>query len=141
MEGYQLAVEFRNRTWFEEKRRDEVLAFERAHKLTHVVVDEPSGFSSSIPAIWEVTNPALATFRLHGRNANTWDKKGLTASSERFDYEYREAELREFIPPVVRLAHQAGQVHVVFNNNLKDQGIRGARTFSGLLSSSASAPD
>ncbi len=54
----------------------------------------------------------LAIFRLHGRNAKTWDKKGLTASSERFDYEYRETELREFIPPVVRLAQQAERVHV-----------------------------
>jgi uncharacterized protein YecE (DUF72 family) len=103
-----------------------VLAFERDHRLTHVVVDEPQGFSSSIPAIWEVTDPALAIFRLHGRNAQTWDKKGLMASSERFDYEYHEAELREFVPSVLRLARQAERVHVVFNNNLKDQGIRGA---------------
>jgi uncharacterized protein YecE (DUF72 family) len=81
------------------------------------------------------------SFRLHGRNANTWDKKGLTASSERFDYEYRETELRQFIPPVVRLAHQAERVHVLFNNNLKDQGIRGARTFSDLLSSAVPVAD
>jgi uncharacterized protein YecE (DUF72 family) len=121
LEGYQLAVEFRNRTWFEDKHR------ERS--------------SGSNPAIWEVTNPALATFRLHERNANTWDKKGLTVSSERFDYEYRETELRQFIPPVVRLAHQAERVHVLFNNNLKDQGIRGARTFSDLLSRAAPVVD
>ena len=59
-------------------------------------------------------------------------KKGLTASSERFDYEYQEAELREFVPPVLRLAREAERVHVVFNNNLKDQGIRGARTLGAL---------
>jgi len=137
LEGYQLAVEFRNRTWFEDKHRSEVLAFERDHRLTHVVVDEPQGFPSSIPAIWEVTNPGLAIFRLHGRNARTWDKKGLTASSERFDYEYQEAELREFLSPVLRLAHQAERVHVVFNNNLRDQGIRGATTFSALVSNAS----
>jgi uncharacterized protein YecE (DUF72 family) len=78
-------------------------------------------------------SPKLAIFRLHGRNAATWDKKGLTASSERFDYEYKEAELREFDPPVHRLAQQAQRVHVVFNNNLRDQGIRGARLFSALV--------
>jgi uncharacterized protein YecE (DUF72 family) len=141
LDGFQLAVEFRNRTWFEDKHRTDVLAFERDHSLAHVIVDEPQGFSSSVPPVWEVTCPALAIFRLHGRNAQTWDKKGLTASSERFDYEYREAELREFVPPVVRLARQAERVHVVFNNNLRDQGIRGARTFSGLLHSSQMAPD
>ena len=100
-------------------------AFEREHSLAHVVVDEPQGFSSSIPAVWEVTSPKLAIVRLHGRNAQTWEKKGLAASSERFDYEYHEQELREFVQPVRSLAEQAQRVHVVFNNNLRDQGIRG----------------
>ena len=133
LDGYQIAVEFRNRTWFDDKHRGDVLAFEREHGLAHVIVDEPQGFSSSIPAVWEVTCPALAIFRLHGRNANTWDKKGLATSSERFDYEYHEPELREFVAPVRRLAEQARQVHVVFNNNLRDQGIRGAVSFSALV--------
>ena len=83
--------------------------------------------------MWEVTSPQLAIFRLHGRNAATWDKKGLTASSGRFDYEYQEQELQEFLEPVRRLAAQARRVHVVFNNNLRDQGIRGARLFNSLL--------
>jgi hypothetical protein len=29
-----------------------------------VVVDEPQGFSSSIPTVWDVTCPALAIFEL-----------------------------------------------------------------------------
>jgi PII-like signaling protein len=37
------------------------------------------------------------------------------------------------VAPVRRLVHQAQRVHVVFNNNLRDQGIRGATLFSGLL--------
>jgi uncharacterized protein YecE (DUF72 family) len=133
LDEYQIAVEFRNRTWFEDNHRDEVLAFEREHGLTHVIVDEPQGFSSSIPAVWEVTSPKLAIFRLHGRNADTWNKKGLTASSERFDYEYREEELRDFVGPVRDLAQKAKDVHVVFNNNLRDQGIRGASLFTALV--------
>ena len=103
------------------------------YALTHVIVDEPQGFTSSIPAVWEVTSPTLAIFRLHGRNAETWEKKGLASSSERFDYEYQEQELRAFIAPVRRLAEQVECVHVVFNNNLRDQGIRGAQLFGGLL--------
>jgi uncharacterized protein YecE (DUF72 family) len=134
LDGYQIAVEFRNQTWFDDKHQREVLAFEREQGLTHVVVDEPQGFPSSIPAVWEVTSPTLAVLRLHGRNAATWEKKGLASSSERFDYEYQKRELREFIAPVRRMAEQAEHVHVVFNNNLRDQGIRGARLFSGLLS-------
>jgi len=137
LEGYQIAVEFRNRTWFDDKHRSEVLEFEREHGLAHVVVDEPQGFSSSIPTVWEVTSPNLAIFRLHGRNAQTWDKKGLAASSERFDYEYQQEELRDFLRPVRELAAQARHVHVVFNNNLRDQGIRGARLFTGLVQEDA----
>jgi uncharacterized protein YecE (DUF72 family) len=133
LEGYQISLEFRNHTWFEDKHRSAVLAFEREHSIAHVVVDEPQGFSSSIPAVWEVTSPVLAVFRLHGRNAQTWDKKRLVASSERFDYEYREEELGPFVEPVRRLAQQARRVHVVFNNNLRDQGVRGARLFGTLL--------
>jgi len=38
LDGYRVAVEFRNETWFNDKHRDEVLAFERAHKITHVVI-------------------------------------------------------------------------------------------------------
>jgi uncharacterized protein YecE (DUF72 family) len=133
LEGYQLALEFRNRTWFDDEHQGEVLAFEREHGLTHVVVDEPQGFTSSIPEVWEVTSSKLAIFRLHGRNAATWEQKGLASSSERFDYEYQEYELQEFIAPARRLAQQAQRVHVVFNNNLRDQGIRGAKLFSGLL--------
>ena len=53
LDGYQVAVEFRNRTWFDDKHRSEVLDFERKHRLAHVVVDEPQGFSSSIPSVWK----------------------------------------------------------------------------------------
>ncbi len=101
------------------------------------MVDEPQGFTSSIPAVWEITTSKLAIFRLHGRNTATWEKKGLTASSERFDYEYQESELREFLPTVQHLAQRVEHVHVVFNNNLRDQGIRGARLFGALLGSKA----
>jgi uncharacterized protein YecE (DUF72 family) len=133
LEGYHVAVEFRNRTWLDEAHRHDVIAFERDLGVTHVVVDEPQGFASSVPAVWEATSPKLAIFRLHGRNLRTWEKKGLAASSERFDYEYSVDELREFVAPVQRLSSLAGETHVIFNVNLRDQGIRGARAFSQLL--------
>ncbi|MGH8610058.1 MAG: DUF72 domain-containing protein [Gammaproteobacteria bacterium] len=61
--GDQLAVEFRHRSWFNEKHADEVLVFDREHNLAHVVVDEPQGFVSSIPAVWEVTCQSVAVVR------------------------------------------------------------------------------
>jgi uncharacterized protein YecE (DUF72 family) len=135
--GFTLAVEFRNRTWFDgEKRASRTLAFERDNGLVNVVVDEPQGIANSIPGIWEVTNPALALVRLHGRNRETWNRKGLTASSQRFNYEYDEDELRDVAANVQALARRAERVHVLFNVNYQDQGQRAARTLSGLLADS-----
>jgi uncharacterized protein YecE (DUF72 family) len=61
LEGIQISVEFRNRIWFDERRRERVLGFLREHQLVHVVVDEPQGFPSSVPPVWEVTSPKLAS--------------------------------------------------------------------------------
>jgi uncharacterized protein YecE (DUF72 family) len=81
--GDQVAVEFRHQSWLNENHADDVLAFEREHNLTHVVVDEPQGFVSSIPAVWDVTCQSVAVVRLHGRNRQTWAKKGLSTAAER----------------------------------------------------------
>jgi uncharacterized protein YecE (DUF72 family) len=85
--GDRIAVELRNKSWFAEKHIEETTDFEREHGLVHVVVDEPQGFPSSVPAVWEASSPDLAIVRLHGRNRATWAKKGISAA-ERFNYLY-----------------------------------------------------
>ncbi|HEU0200708.1 MAG TPA: DUF72 domain-containing protein [Burkholderiaceae bacterium] len=133
LEGYRLAVEFRNKSWFGEKTRERVLAFERERELVHVVVDEPQGFASSIPQVWEVTCPELVVFRLHGHNREMWTKKGLATSAERFNYLYSTAQLNELIEPVQELARKAKRVHVLFNNCHGDKAQRNATEFRELL--------
>lgn len=137
---FQLAVEFRNKAWFEGNRAAWVLDFERERGLAHVVVDEPQGFSSSVPAVWEVTCPRLAVFRLHGRNRDTWEKKGLAASSERFNYLYRDEELRELAAGTRRLAAAAQSVHVLFNNNFGVYAQRNALDFRRIIESGPKPP-
>ena len=56
------------------------------------MVDGPQGFSNSVPALWEATHPRYALLRLHGRNRATWNVKGQTSASDRFDYDYPEDE-------------------------------------------------
>jgi uncharacterized protein YecE (DUF72 family) len=133
MEGFRLAVEFRNETWFSERNRERTLAFEREHGIAHVVVDEPQGFASSIPSVWEVTSPEIAVVRLHGRNRDTWDKRGLAAASERFNYLYSEQELTELARPIEGLAGKANTVHVLLNTNYEDQGQVNARRLAKVL--------
>jgi uncharacterized protein YecE (DUF72 family) len=132
--GFTVAVEFRNRTWFESDRRaSRTLQFERDNALVNVVVDAPQGIPNTIPSVWEVTNPALCVVRLHGRNHATWNRKGLKASSQRFDYDYDDGELREIAGEVRKVARNAETTHVLFNNNYQDQGQRGAKSMNDLL--------
>lgn len=130
--GDLIAVEFRNKSWFNESCRDRTLDFERHLKLVHVVTDEPQGYANSVEPIWEVTNPELALVRLHGRNAETWRKATRTAA-ERFDYLYTDAELQQFVTPIRKLASEAKIVNVLFNNCRDDKAQRNARTLTGLL--------
>ncbi len=127
-----IAVEFRNKSWFDAKHRDAVLDFERGHDLAHVVADEPQGFPSSIPALWETT-AAAAVVRLHGRNRETWDQKGLSSSADRFNYLYSEVELADIATAVRGLAAEARQVHVVFNNNYTNYAQRNAQQLRALV--------
>ena len=132
--GFTVAVEFRNPTWFNSDRHTaRTLDFERANAFVNVVVDAPKGIPNTIPSVWEVTNAELALVRLHGRNHATWNRKGLKASSERFDYEYRQDELQEIAGQVQTLAPKAQTTHVLFNNNYQDQGQRGAAALVELL--------
>jgi uncharacterized protein YecE (DUF72 family) len=135
--GFTVAVEFRNKTWFNTERHTaRTLSFEQENGLVNVIVDAPRNIPNTIPSVWEVTNPELAIVRLHGRNHGTWNKKGLKASSERFDYDYGEAELTGIASEVKAIAPKARSVHVLFNNNYQDQGQRGARALSTLIATS-----
>lgn len=132
--GFTVAVEFRNETWFADaKRSARTLEFERENGLVNVVVDAPSGIPNTIPSVWSVTNPELSIVRLHGRNHAMWNQKGLSASSQRFNYDYREDELAEIASEVKTLARNVQTTHVLFNNNFEDQGQRGARLMTKLL--------
>jgi uncharacterized protein YecE (DUF72 family) len=132
MKGYLLAVEFRNRTWFGERGTPKTLALLRDLNAAHVIVDEPQGFSSSVPAVWDVT-ASIAVLRLHGRNHGTWEKKGLKAASERFDYYYTKEEVGELVEPIKSISAQAESVHVVVNTNRADQGPANARLLKSML--------
>jgi len=132
--AYEVAVEFRNESWFSNQhRRESTLAFLRELNVCNVTVDEPQTSSGSIPTVWDVTHSGLAMFRLHGRNLRTWNKRHLSAASERFDDDYAEDELTTFVRPLLEVASRVSVVHVIFNVNMRDQGVRGARMMQHLL--------
>ncbi|MGA7269754.1 MAG: DUF72 domain-containing protein [Acidimicrobiia bacterium] len=134
LEDFQLAVEFRNGRWLDEDHMTETLDFLERHGLAYVAVDEPQGFKSSVPPVVAVTAP-ISEVRLHGRNRDNWEKRGISAA-ERFRYDYSPHELGEWVPRVREMAENADSVHVLMNNCYADYGIRSARLFTDLYGDS-----
>jgi uncharacterized protein YecE (DUF72 family) len=54
---------------------------------------------------------------MHGRNAHTWEKKGLQAACDRFNYDYRDDELKEIAERIKTLSQKVTVVQAVMNNN------------------------
>ncbi|MHB1133303.1 MAG: DUF72 domain-containing protein [Chloroflexota bacterium] len=129
--GDLLAVEFRHHAWLDEKHREDTLRFLRDNDLTFVSVDEPQGFTSSVPPLAEATSD-VAYVRFHGRNQATWELKGQ-ASAARFDWYYTPEEMAEWVPKIAALQSQTTAVHALMNTNRGDQGPVNARLLANLL--------
>ena len=132
LKDFRIAVEFRHKTWLEERNAEETLAFLEEHDLPFVCVDMPQGFDSSLPPVAATTAKDLAMVRFHGRDPEAWSRKDATAS-ERFRYEYSQTELLEWVPKIRDLAAQARETHVLMNNCYRDFAVNNARQLAGLL--------
>src|SRR5207342_2736260 len=129
---YRVAVEFRHKSWMEERNVEETLSFLEERDLPFVCVDMPQGFESSVPPIAAATAKDLAMVRFHGRNKGSWEVKGQTAA-ERFKYDYPREELAEWVPRVEALAAETRETHVLMNNCYQDFAVRSARELGDLL--------
>ncbi len=135
----RVAVEFRGGGWFKDPAAaSSTLELLEGGGLTHVCVDEPQGFRSSTPPVVAAT-AQVAVVRLHGRNAETWEAR-TKAASDRFKYLYSDEELDEWVSPTRELARSAEAVHVLFNNNFEDWGMRNARRMAQLLGTTGEPP-
>jgi uncharacterized protein YecE (DUF72 family) len=130
---YRLAAEFRNNVWLSEKNRAATFDFLRRNYLPFVCVDEPQGFKSSVPPVAEVTSD-LGLIRFHGRNSETWEKKGI-GPAERFNYLYTEAELQPWASKIAQISQQTSEMHVLFNNCYQDKAVVNARQMCFMLGS------
>jgi uncharacterized protein YecE (DUF72 family) len=128
---FGIAIEFRQVSWMKEDRRPRVVQFLKDHGFTYVVVDEPQGFGSSVLPVVAVTAP-LGMVRFHGRNRETWEKKGIS-TAEKFRYLYQPSELKAWVPKLQDMAKHAGEVHAVFNNCYSDYAVRNADDLAQLL--------
>jgi uncharacterized protein YecE (DUF72 family) len=126
LRDYNLAIEFRNRNWATGDQLQSTTDFLQKHHAIFVNVDAPaSDHFMVIPSnIDEVTNADVAYLRLHGRNAKAYIT-GKTVAA-RFDYDYGENEIAEVAQRSRKLAKEARELHVIFNNNNLDYAPRAA---------------
>jgi uncharacterized protein YecE (DUF72 family) len=153
--GEPLWIEFRHASWMH-PRLPEWLA-ERG--LGYCAVDEPA-LPGLVPPVTHVTN-GVGYVRFHGRNAANWWASGSGARAagagptlrvgapgagppppdprfarvprDRYDYDYPERELSEWLERVNALARQAKQTYLFFNNCHAGQAARNAKLMEELL--------
>jgi uncharacterized protein YecE (DUF72 family) len=133
LRDYRFAIEFRNRNWAVGEQLSLTIDFLREHRVIFVNVDAPAAEHFTImPAdLDEITNPCVAYLRLHGRNPEAY-LKGKTVAA-RFDYNYSDQEIDDVADRTRKLAKEAKEVHVVFNNNNLDYAPRAASRLRAAL--------
>lgn len=126
--GFDVAIEFRHQSWYEERFRDKTFEFLREHDFIHSICDEPQSGEGSIPLVPEVT-AEKALFRFHGRNVAAWQAPVTRKNWReiRYLYDYNKAELEELAKVVQQVDAQAEQTMVLFNNNSGGHAAKNAK--------------
>jgi uncharacterized protein YecE (DUF72 family) len=124
MSSLPLVVEFRNPDWI----RDSVFHELQQRAWGISMLDSPE-VKGGMPQYQQVTS-SIAYLRFHGRNQENW-WKGDNVS--RFDYEYTQEELEEWIPRISDMAKQAKTTYISFNNHARGQATQNAIQLTKLL--------
>lgn len=117
-------VEFRHESWHRPRLGDWL----RDRGLDLVTVDVPD-----LPRLFPrgVIDPGTTRLyvRLHARRADKW----YTGGKSRYDYDYSDAELREWADRLAGRAERLTAAHVIFNNCHDFQGVANARRLAEML--------
>jgi uncharacterized protein YecE (DUF72 family) len=132
MHGFEVAVEFRKRTWLDEQHAEGTLGFLRARDIPFVAVDAPQGFDTSMPPVHDTTSSRLGVVRFHGRNSSTWNLRGAPPSV-RFQHDYSEAELEEWVPRILAMEDAVEEVHAIMNTNYSNWAPKNAKRLEELI--------
>src|SRR5271156_5505127 len=123
MMGYRMAVEFRHRSWDQPDVRDWL----RDAKVDLVSVDAPD-----LPGLYPsglVQSSSRIYVRLHSRTAKNW----YASDKERYDYNYDDAALNQWIDALAGAEDQTKEALILFNNCHRSQAPDNARRTYELL--------
>jgi uncharacterized protein YecE (DUF72 family) len=124
LEGEPLFAEFRHDSWA----HPGLEGWLRERAIGYCAVDEPA-LRGLMPPIAPLTTD-IAYVRFHGRNSSNWWGRG---GGDRYDYDYSEPELREWMEKITKLAEQAKRTYLFFNNCHAGQAARNAKLMQELL--------
>ena len=121
----QLSVEFRHRSWF----RDGLPSWLAEKRINLVAVDAPA-LPGLFPRGWGQSTPT-AYVRLHSRDADKWYAGG----AGRYDYDYTDDEMGEWIDELTQRHAEGGTERTLFlfNNCQRSQASVNARRMRALL--------
>jgi len=121
-----LFAEFRNYTW----NKPQIAPFLESNDIGYVNVDEPN-LKGLLPKQDIVTNK-MGYVRFHGRNETKWwEGKG----SERYDYEYPEEELNEWLTNISNILRKTFKSYIFFNNHPTGKAVKNAMQMIEILKS------
>jgi uncharacterized protein YecE (DUF72 family) len=124
LEGYPLAMEFRNNEWV----KDQVIEELKLRRICYVNVDMPDMPKLLKPS--DIVTSELSYIRFHGRNKNMW-WQGDNVS--RYDYLYSDDELNDWLTRIKNILDKAKMLLISFNNHSRGQAIQNARKMKELL--------
>ena len=127
--GLKVAVEFRNDSWANER----MMKLLCDNRLALCCVDEPK-----LPGLFPPLAASTADFsyfRFHGRNSRDW--WGSKPGSDRYDYEYTEDELDEWVPGIKKVAGEVGDSYIYMNNCHMGKAARNAKQLRRKLTEDA----
>ena len=128
--GYTTWVEFRHRTWY----RPKLGEWLRRHGLELASIDVPE-----LPTLFPrgVIDPGATRVyaRLHSRTPENW----FAGGKARYDYDYPDEVLREWVGKLVEAAPRLTDVYLMFNNCQGIQGPTNARRMAALAAAEAPA--
>jgi len=123
-DGIPLFAEFRHDSWMDEEVFDSLAQ----HGIGYCCVDEPS-LDTLVPPVARLTTD-VAYVRFHGRNDKAWWGRG---EGDRYDYDYRPEELKDWLQKIRDLAERAKKTYVFFNNCHAGQAARNARLMMDMM--------
>jgi uncharacterized protein YecE (DUF72 family) len=134
LKEFDVAIEFRNQTWYAEKVVKQTMDFLKEHQFIHTICDEPQAGIGSVPFYPAVTaNNALV--RIHGRNIHGWRNTGNSENwrKVRFLYDYNKEELQQLGQHLLSIEPNVQELFILFNNNSGQHAAKNAKELQEML--------